>query len=84
MVVASSACATKAPIPPRVSLYQPVFSLNRCYVYSMNDDESWEISNKLPIESCNGIFGVTADDFNKLRDYSRRLKSFIENNCSKR
>jgi len=82
ILAVSSSCATKAPLPPRVDLYQPILSLNRCNVYRMNNDEVWEIVDRLPLEACNGVFGVTADDFNKLRDYSRRLKSFISNNCN--
>ncbi len=35
----------------------------------------------MELKKCNGIFGVTVDDFTKLRDYSRKLEKWIGRNC---
>lgn len=83
---------TDAPSPPKFDLYQPLINVkicenNICKVVSIcnqwviDSNNQWVLIAKLPIEKCSATFGVVADDFNKIRDYSRQLKTYIENNC---
>lgn len=89
----SISCATKAPLPPKVDLLQPIINvqvcengeckiLNVCKRWRIDDKKEWVLVGNEDLKgSCNGIFGVTVDDFTKMRDYSRKLESWIGNNC---
>lgn len=87
-------CKTpQAPRPPKVTLYQPIINskvcengscqiISVCKQWDFDEKENkWVLTANHDISKCNGIFGVTADDFNKIRDFSREMQSYIENNC---
>jgi hypothetical protein len=64
-----------------VDLRQPLIVQNVCNRWKMTDNKKWELVEQGPLDLCTGIFGVTAEDFVLLRDYSRRLESWIGQNC---
>lgn len=94
LTAASCAHKSGAPIPPRVDLRQPIidtkvcdsdgencYILNTCKLWRVNNKLEWYLVENMELKKCNGIFGVTVDDFTKLRDYSRKLEKWIGRNC---
>jgi hypothetical protein len=84
---------TEAPKPPDVILFQPIINakvcengvcslISRCNEYHLDKKQNkWILFVKHPIEKCNATFGIDVDTFNKIREYSRELTTYIENNC---
>jgi len=83
----------EVPKPPKVNFYQPLNKIKVCEnnickeiiickVWSLDEEQNkWILVENADIKKCNGIFGVTTDDFNKFREFGRELKTYIENNC---
>lgn len=81
----------KAPEFPKIKFFQPIITqvckdgqcsqLNVCKEWQLNESGKWVLVQNLPMESCNGVFGVDANDFNQVRKWIRETNTFIENNC---
>ena len=75
-------CNTKAPKPPKTDLLSPNISKQSCLKYTLNESKnSWELVSVSDIQSCNGILGVTREDYVILDKYRVELTNWIENNC---
>lgn len=81
-------------MPPKVDLRQPLIEtkvcdkdganckiLNVCKLWRINDKLEWYLVENMQLKKCSGIYGVTIDDFNKLRAYSREIDKWIGRNC---
>jgi hypothetical protein len=91
LMAASSLGCRALPEKPNFNLYQPVITViceqnkqcseqSFCNVYE-NINGEWRFKEELPINKCSGILGVTSSDFVKIKDYMRRLDSYIKNGC---
>ena len=84
-------CKATFPQRPVITILQPVSIKkcnndvctfdNFCNVWNQVDEE-WVLTDEVEWEKCSGIFGVTADDFIKLRGFEREVESFFKLNCS--
>ena len=78
------------PEKPDFLLYQPIIKefcegdtcsdMSYCNVWHRVDGE-WKIKSDLEIEACNNILGVSTEDFNKIRNYTDKVESFIKQKC---
>lgn len=50
-------------------------------MWRINNKLEWYLVENMELKKCNGIFGVTIDDYKKLKNYSRELEKWIGRNC---
>lgn len=96
ILIAVNGCANPAPVPPRLTLFQPIIEQrlcddtgNNCEVKSLcreyEESEFGEFKLKAvhPLKECQGVFGVKPDLFISLKDFIRRMKTYVEDVCQK-
>jgi hypothetical protein len=90
-LMAVSSCRGE-PSKPKFDLYQPVSGIvcdeksdcreqSFCNVYQEVNGE-WQFKEELPMSRCNGIFGVNSEAFVEIKDYVRKVNSFIKTRCT--
>jgi hypothetical protein len=91
MAVTISSCGS-TPVPPKPILYVPIIDRtvcsgsdcvikNECHEYHVVGNSIpavYEFYAFHPLKKCDGIFGVDANDLVQIKDYTRRLRKYIE------
>jgi hypothetical protein len=86
-----SGCANGAPLPPDFKVFQPIINQKLCddngvceiknlcreYYRDLRSGEFILVQTH-ELKKCSGTFGVDADDLVSLKDYTRRVQSYIE------